>query len=570
MTTKISINVFTRKLLKQSSEAQAANRQSLSQKEADAQFLKDVKTAEQTYENKQRQKVPDGAVPEYKVVEQTSAQRGVGPGVGWAYGTYQDVIEHPYVDKNKYRIAVGSADGISWAYADTELAVPANARNRFLGTGVSSVQAATFEQPYIKAGPTYFECQGTTVTATMTRTYTYEDRYEPELPINGSMVFPIDDHTCIFAGTVILRWQVKRYVSLGSQFITYPAGYTLGPNYVVGPEQMLTFVDPITNNTTTALRQCTYVPLSGTTSFFDNYFTKPPNTVVNYGIARTDYAFVVSNKKVRRISVSPEIQAKLEIIFPTPVNNTTSWGQPNWADTAYSALGVGFNVYNDWGFYKAGAPSIFDIFDNNYNFMLYKDTTNGTSAYFPNPPLYAADLILDPSDPVDKVVNDKYSAFYYALRVPRSVQNLNEYVYLPKQYRANSDLYTFSSTATKVFLDEIPPTPKLAFMINKNPPDGISQVGSNQYVVWQPTTGFLRDRRSTQLSQNRILPPALFNPEQTPHPLIKRQPAIIPPLFSNYTDYSYFGFWTLFWTGWGKNWSAQLLALGFRPQDLRP
>ena len=72
MSTQITINVSGNRLLRQSREAQTANRQQLTQKEVDDKFLADVRQIEAAELARQR----DGAVPEYRVVEQTSAQRG--------------------------------------------------------------------------------------------------------------------------------------------------------------------------------------------------------------------------------------------------------------------------------------------------------------------------------------------------------------------------------------------------------------------------------------------------------------------------------------------------------------
>ena len=72
MSTNITINVSGNRLLRQSREAQTANRQQLTQKEVDDKFLADVRQIEAAELARQR----DGAVPEYRVVEQTSAQRG--------------------------------------------------------------------------------------------------------------------------------------------------------------------------------------------------------------------------------------------------------------------------------------------------------------------------------------------------------------------------------------------------------------------------------------------------------------------------------------------------------------
>lgn len=72
MSTNITINVSGNRLLQQSREAQTANRQQLTQKEVDDKFLADVRQIEAAELARQR----DGAVPEYRIQEQTSAQRG--------------------------------------------------------------------------------------------------------------------------------------------------------------------------------------------------------------------------------------------------------------------------------------------------------------------------------------------------------------------------------------------------------------------------------------------------------------------------------------------------------------
>lgn len=86
MSTQITINVSGNRLLQQSRETQAANRQQLTQKEADDKFLADVRQIEATAPPQR-----EGAVPEYGIKEQTSAQRGGIP-IGGAQLAYQPPV----------------------------------------------------------------------------------------------------------------------------------------------------------------------------------------------------------------------------------------------------------------------------------------------------------------------------------------------------------------------------------------------------------------------------------------------------------------------------------------------
>lgn len=112
MTTKITLNVSGNRLLESNKEQQLANRNSFLESKVDEKFFKEVKAIEAT--------APPpavGAVPEYGIQQETSAQRKGGDfGIGWLYETYLDSFENPGVTLEQYRIAFGSGDGSSWEY----------------------------------------------------------------------------------------------------------------------------------------------------------------------------------------------------------------------------------------------------------------------------------------------------------------------------------------------------------------------------------------------------------------------------------------------------------------------
>lgn len=119
MSTKITINVSGNRLLQQSREAQTANRQQQAQKEVDEKFLADVRRYEQAELARQAIAQREGAVPEYQIQEQTSAQRGGGMG-GWLDVTYMPRkvifgLPFEWADDDCFQVSVGSGNGTKWA-----------------------------------------------------------------------------------------------------------------------------------------------------------------------------------------------------------------------------------------------------------------------------------------------------------------------------------------------------------------------------------------------------------------------------------------------------------------------
>lgn len=577
MSTKITVNVSGNNLLAKNKEQQAANRQQRLQKEEDEKFLEDIEKIEKVQLQKAEAAAQsNGAIPEYSIPIETSAQRADGAVFGWCYTSYEDVIEQEYPDKNKYRVAVGSGNGRKWAYIDTELATPSNARDIYLASGVAVTQSRTVEQAFITSSLGVEDCTPS-VTLTITRTYTYSDTYVYNNHfLQGAFLVPINDKTSLLVGSVCLRWMVVRSASLGSQSFSLPVGYSFDG---IGGY--------ITNNA-----GCFYEDRNDDASYDELFDFTSGTTNLDSDIVRKDFAFVITQTNVRSIEVPEQMAEVLEAVYPTPAllpNDGPGWTVSFWRDTTLAALGVGFNVSNRWGPVIKGAPSIFDIIDNGYDFNLYQDAVSAQSDYNANPPLYAADSILKPGDPLDKEVANFYSAFYFGavltdlVYVPRQFfvlteAPLSEYVYLKEEDRkgnltaAPSNYYTYATEQQKAILEDLPVDPSLAFMYDKNPEPGISQVYDGYNVSWAPKTGYKQTKITGKLSGQRSLPPTLFDPELTRHPMIYKQPTSIPSFIRQTGDngHSAFNLYTLFWTGWGKNWRLKLIALGFKGSDLRP
>lgn len=92
MTTNIRIQVKDGGLIRQVKNAQIANRKSLVNQESDQKFLADVKARKAAQVNEQAVVTREGAVPEYGIKEQTSAQRG-GDIIAGLNGSIQRRIE---------------------------------------------------------------------------------------------------------------------------------------------------------------------------------------------------------------------------------------------------------------------------------------------------------------------------------------------------------------------------------------------------------------------------------------------------------------------------------------------
>lgn len=586
MSTNITINVSNNQLVSNNKEQQLANRQAF----IEAQQLKDIeKLARNEKEEQEIKKEPlrarDGAVPEYEVVPETSAQRDeTAIGLGWVYESYEDVLEQTYVDKNRFRVAVGSGDGSSWKYVDLEVDVPLNARDRILESGSAGVYTATVLRNNFT---NYLECFGTQAPETIIREYEYDHIFNPGPTLYGTFVIPISDNEALLVGSACLRWLVYKRVVISSQSFSVSAPYvygttTLGQRIIIDQSTFgeKTIIDSGGNPTGGTIEaSCFY---SATTSGnFDNLFNPPPWEIIDHKVSRQNFAFLITAKKVKQISVSNNLEDLLEEIFPTPepvqIGNNFGWSVSFWPDTDYSAAGVGFNVSNLWGSVIEGAPTIFDILENENNFDLYRNATDAASDYIANIPRYSPDALLDPGDPLDKEISSIYSAFYFGARLtsrplvpgpPPSIvavfADISEYAYLTPSQREESHFYEYASTAIKDIVSKMPANPALAFMEIRNPADGVSQLQTGANVKWQPTTGFNRKKISVALKPGRLLPPALYSIDLTPHPMIRKQRTFQAPSFVSGagTPYSTFRLSTVIWTAWRRRWQFKLRELG--------
>lgn len=120
MTTKISVNVSGGDLVQQSKELQIANRRQHLQKEEDERFLDDVVRIEQAKAEFIAATQSNGAIPEYNVIRETSAQRDAPFTGGWidvhrlspdnaSGGVSGRGLKDFYT-----QISVGSGDGRNW------------------------------------------------------------------------------------------------------------------------------------------------------------------------------------------------------------------------------------------------------------------------------------------------------------------------------------------------------------------------------------------------------------------------------------------------------------------------
>lgn len=591
MTTNIRIQVKDGGLIRQVKNAQIANRKSLVNQESDQKFLADVKARKAAQVNEQAVVTRDGAVPEYGISPQTSAQRG-GLGFGWVYETYEDIIEQSYVAANdavnKYRIAVGSGNGASWQYAEVQLAAPANARDVILATAQEPYfyGSTTLDYPVSSygapSGQIFQECQGVAAPIiTFKRQYVNNDRYLSDRPLVGSFILPVSPDQCVLVGSMVLRWSVLKEYTGPNETIELPENWLIIGGRIFGPPGPKTFYDSLGNPIPVEDGRCGWLIPTYTDDLFPP--RRIPSEFVTHGIARTDFAFLISSTKVVKLEVGDLLKDRLESVFPTPKLNSNGWDIDYWPNTDYSALGVSFDVAtSSWGPVVTGAPSIFDILDNDNDFTLYASTgpnSKGQSAYASVVPRFSPDSILDVGESITTEVPNIYSAFYFGRRIsaipvvppnPPSYSGenvyLSEYVYLNIEQRAASDYYLYSTSEAKEILDtKLEADPSFAFMSISNPPDGVYEDSSYPEIIWYPTTGFRRDRRVIRLLPSRTLPPALFSSALTPHPLIKKQRTFYPQVGTYYFTspaYSRFKFKTLFWSAWGRNWRSKVQAYG--------
>lgn len=551
MTTRININVYNNKLVQQNKEDQNANRYDWILKQQEEKIAAEIQQIK-AEEAAQQRLINAGAVPEYKVVEETSAQREEGDFMGgWVYETKQDIVEQEWItdNTNKYRVAVGSGDGTVWRYVDLVTPLPANARDRILDQGTAAVLTYQYQLTSIGNAPTAY--------ATVYREYEYQDTFLSEYPLSNYFLIPVDNTHAVLVGTISSRWRVIKFISLRFQSITYPEGFVVGGTYVYGPGGPF-----VPDNA--------YIPAPEGTTDYDSFFSPPTTSAVDYHIGRLDYSFLVTGNNVKRLQVSPELAELLGEIFPSPTWNGLAFTVTFWPDTDYpQALGVNFNVGNYWGATFMGAPSIFDIFDNGNNFRYFYDNDENVSAYLETPPRFAPDSILDPSDDLSTEVANIYSAFYFGAKITNrpfyngTLFELNEYVYLKPTQREVSDYYNYSSDTAKEILAELKANPKLAFMTIKNPVGGITAVNIAENVRWAPNEGFTRKKQGFTLSSKRKLPPALFGSELTVHPLINKEPTSWAPGYEFYQfPYVITRLSTLYWTGWDRNWTAEIKRRG--------
>ena len=641
MSTKITVNVTGNQLVQRNKEEQLANRNSQLEKEIDAKFAEDIKAIE-TEAIKQAPAL--GAVPEYRVIEETSAHRkGGGYGNGWLLKTFESNYLHGYADKEKMRIAVSSGNGESSAFFDLELPMPALDGFTLTRAGYKKwgkVYFDTMTFPLIEGNlnPICPDLASFSVDRSnfFIESYNVIDRFFVD-------IMPISKDAAIVFGSAYLASYIQRsYDQNPATDYILPAGYEISTSFVIGELAVILSSQPNPNSPCFWLG--TYDPQGDSVSFV-NYPYGPSGRlryawILRYGIGdfpvdgsdrtvgepkfiplnaytystqivRKNFAFYVDHKKCREIDVPTELAQKLEAIAPTP--NFNAGGVVDaWPSVLPIGLGFGFNSDDSsWGEIRFGTPSIYDIIDNDFDYELFFREEPVKSKYNKRPPLIYPDFASGEYKEGDFIgsafnFNQQLQPNSYVVAADPALSSsvyLNTYFatyadtffYLPSDLlignrqahpRAESFYYTYSQL--KSILDQAPEDP-VYFLTQKQPtlPPEVPGITFNpelnpQVPTWLPATENPRKVVEFSLSPNRVLPEALFNPDDTDHPLIEPQPVIdrhiniaigTPTALADFSKLPYaytpYSFITLLWSDWDRPWRSNLFKLGFKASGLR-
>ena len=617
MSTQITINVSGNRLLQQSREAQAANRQQLTQKEVDDKFLADVRQIEAAALQR------EGAVPEYRIQEQTSAQRGgINFGMGWLYESYEDSFQHPYATQaEKYRIAVGSGDGKEWAYQDLELPIPdlsgfqLTSVNGYRRTGFQPVDTISFTSFDITSIPPGQDaCLGNR-TWNVDRSSLWVESYSKQRR-NVYFTAPVGGQDgCVLIGSAFIYNYIQKTHAEVARAVEVLTGdvesvFTNGSGYRFLKSVTKTGTDP--NTGLPISFNCFWeMPFSNTSGLgvgqslnqygpdgretfawvyqygtVDNpqVFEPPANTYAHNEVVRVNYAFYVSPTKCRKLEVPAELAALLEERFPTPSWQPLFNDEP-WQSVDTNAPGYGYlEEVGGFAEFNFGTPPVYTAIKNDLDFEPYKSTEFTKDPFNRRSSMAAPDftsgryvdgVFRDSTFNFDQQVNLDSFVYYPAddpddYSQPSTLMRMSEYTYLTNAVREASAYYEFSNY--KTIIDRIPADPEFWISYKPSSPNGIALNNETDFPTWLPEGTYRTKAAIFKLSPDRVLPPALY--QQEDHPLVRPVPVPVRHIFTggpiSSGPYSFFPFITLLWTSFEGSFASQLGKLGFTPADLRP
>lgn len=492
MSTRITVETLSDDLPTRNRQLQRANRLNQLEQEEDRRALEQARRLQSASEAAQRFAASaDGAVPEFKIRSETSAQRGGRDfGMGWVYETFANPREHPWATKWQYRISVGSGDGTQWQYTDVEQDLIAGIDQMYLTRGVGFYSQTGTEALY---SYTYYDGAFFSdhlvipiggapnagaiiagVIAVVTKTTTGTRQEGVYLPISENtttnttrknFAFFVCHDRCKQIEVPAQLAAILENVNVVASIPSY--GYLDNTHNLPGPA---------------------YGPLQGTPYYYADLFYGTPGA---YDILDNNWNDDIFYRDDRKIisAVTNRITLTAPDFTTGQIGDNGFEGSAFWFVTEAQRLlnaNPGIDIKPPGQYYNS--PVFFFAPDDAPPFEHQQDVYGETPRY--------------------------YNGGVF-MRLP-------EYLYLPPTLRQGSAFY--AQYPQKQLLDSVPTEPEFIVLTrddNPNPP-GVTRNTEN-FPEYLPE-GDYKVGAKLKLSANRILPPAIFNSADTTHPLVQPQP----------------------------------------------